>query len=125
MASASPERVGHKSDSEYKMEDPAMCWIDLVEACREPDQDRRKQLVNKFLFIATNSHWTMTNWVAFNEGYDEARSHWDTLTEGYSSAPEEEDTIKELEELGDWADQVDPDSLYQGGDYTELKKSQG
>ncbi len=43
---------------EYEFEDPIACWIDLCEACRIPDMDKRKNQVTFFLNVAKNSHWT-------------------------------------------------------------------
>jgi len=54
---------------EFKLEDPACAWIDLVECCKIPDLAERRQTVNKMIFLAKNSHWTMDKWIAFGTGY--------------------------------------------------------
>ncbi len=43
---------------EYEFEDPIESWIDLCEACRIPDMNKRKGQVTFFLNVAKNSHWT-------------------------------------------------------------------
>lgn len=46
----------------YHYEDPAVCWVSLVEATRDLDTAERKRRVAEWLFIAKNSHWTMELW---------------------------------------------------------------
>ncbi len=43
---------------EYEFEDPIEMWIDLCEACRIPDMNKRKNQVTFYLNVAKNSHWT-------------------------------------------------------------------
>ncbi len=57
------------SIASYKLEDPACAWIDLVEAARLPDPKERRKCVNKLVFLAKNSHWTMDRWIEFADGY--------------------------------------------------------
>ncbi len=47
-----------EAETEYEFEDPARCWIDLVEATRILNEDKRKQAVYVLLSEAKNSHWT-------------------------------------------------------------------
>ncbi len=53
----------------HEMEDPACAWIDLVTSTKLPDLKERRQAVNKMIFLAKNSHWTMEKWIAFGDGY--------------------------------------------------------
>ncbi len=51
-----------EAEIEYEFEDPARCWIDLVEATRELNVVKRKQAVYVLLNEAKNSHWTHQLW---------------------------------------------------------------
>ncbi len=55
---------------DLKLEDPACAWIDLVESTRLPNLVERRESVNKMVFLAKNSHWTMEKWIAFGTGYE-------------------------------------------------------
>ncbi len=61
-ASAAATALGHLKaqglDDQYEFEDPIETWIDLCEACRIPDMNKRKARVSFFLNVAKNSHWT-------------------------------------------------------------------
>ncbi len=46
-------------DVDYEFECPADSWIALVEACRIERLNDRKAMVQKLLFLAKNSHWTV------------------------------------------------------------------
>ncbi len=53
-ASTSVDEAG----TEYEFEDPARCWVDLVEATRILIEEDRKNAVYVLLNEAKNSHWT-------------------------------------------------------------------
>lgn len=59
---ASKNKTNVALDPNYDYEDPAVSWINLVQATRELDQERRQQMLNMLLFTAKNSHWTHELW---------------------------------------------------------------
>ncbi len=58
ISGSQPKMASQGGEPEYEFEDPIESWIDLVEACRIEDMDKRKNQVTFFLNVAKNSHWT-------------------------------------------------------------------
>jgi len=98
--------AGDAKKPEYEFEDPMELWIDLCEACRIPDMNKRKARVTFFLNVAKNSHWThelMEAEMMANEDIDYTGGQQDLEgslenTEPYedgSEFPEDAHTMKE------------------------------
>ena len=47
-----------KQEEEKDWEDPARCWIDLVEATRVPNKEIRDEKLKEIFAQAKMSHWT-------------------------------------------------------------------
>ncbi len=57
-ADAYSKKTSELRQEQYEFEEPARSWIDLCDACRLPDLQKRKQAVQTMIYEAKNSHWT-------------------------------------------------------------------
>ncbi len=91
VESSLPSDAKAERDIEYEFEDPARCWIDLVEATRNLNENKRKGAVYAMLAEAKNSHWTHQLWddeLELQQDTVEYGGEFEQDTEPYSD-PEE------------------------------------
>lgn len=100
-----------------ELEDPARCWIDLVEACRLPDGIARREAIQELVLEAKASVWTHALWDQTLEGKHDLAG---PAAEAMQDAQDEEDSDTEewidghggiRAELGEAGHPIDVDAL--------------